>query len=351
VAIDVPAVVVAGATVEHLSTLGAGGVSAVSAWGGATGFSPIEPKEDAAPPSKNDPKRADRLVRIETTLREARVPLDVGDRTALAWLRASVAAAYQEARAHPEDPEAPWLVAEGLRTLARVEELAGDPEGAKALRSRASLLDSGRVIGLSEGGTATTSVTMREVEIAFLGAPTGAIARIDGRALSTNTKLHEKLAAGEHHLRVVAKGDGVLDGPTMYASWFVVTDADTQTMSIRVAPDPVACSMADLSRAGANESFEVSCTRWARVKKLSAVAVEVRLCGTHGCAPATTWMVPTTPKTPPVTTEPPSVWRSGWTYAAIGAAAVIAGSVTAWRLGAFDRPEAPPPTWRWEGTK
>jgi hypothetical protein len=77
----------------------------------------------------------------------------------------------------------------------------------------------------------------------------------------------------------------------------------------------------------------------------------VRLCTATGCGAKVGWVAP--PKTngggKPPGSGTTSMWSSGWTYVAIGAAVVVAGGVAAWRLGAFDRSETPPPTWRWEG--
>src|SRR5207244_3116526 len=91
VALDVPAIVATAEGARALSTLGAS-AGALRSWEGATGFVAIDlPEEPATKNPSVDPTRAARLLRIETALRDARVPLDLGDVSTLATLRASVA--------------------------------------------------------------------------------------------------------------------------------------------------------------------------------------------------------------------------------------------------------------------
>lgn len=341
-AVDLPTVVVVDESPRALSTLRDAEVRAFAAWRGSTGLHPVDlPAQPPIVTMPVDPERPLRIARIERALHEARGSLDLGDAKVVAEVRARLASAYDEARAHPDDPEAPFLVAEALRALARAEELAGDAEGARALRTRAALLDGGRALGLSEGGPIDLpKPEAKPFALTLLDAPAGSVTWIDGERREGATTL----PLGEHHLRVVTA-----DGRTLVARWFF---ADAVGLTVRVGPPRVACTADDLAPAlGKITGFAVSCASWVRVVP-HASSLEVRVCSTSACGPPSTWStlpVSATPKTP--VPEQKSIFRSGWTWAAIGAAAVVGGTVAAWRLGAFDRGESPPPTWRWEGAK
>jgi len=208
---------------------------------------------------------------------------------------------------------------------------------------------------------AAPSVAPVTISLVLEGAPPGARVRVDGArvpAMEPKASIALQLSPGEHHLRVVLPGPEPLDGPTLHASFFVVGDAPGQLLRLRLGEPPSPCTTTDLAPALAatardpRAEFDVSCARWARVVRLGEGAIEVRLCGKTACGGRVEWVSP--PKSSggngrPSGGEGASVWSSPWTYVAIGAAAVVAGGVTAWRLGAFDRDDAPLPTWRWEG--
>ena len=366
-AIDLPAVVIEASAPREPRALGTLGSAsrALSAWQEVSGLHAIDlPVTPALTTLAPDPTHAARVDAIELALRGARDLLDLGDRAELDDVRALLAFAYDQARAHPDDPEAPWLVAEVLRALARCEGLAGNAAFASELRARAAILDGDRMIGLSEGGDAAApaagapAVTVR---LELLGVPEGAVVRLDGvaHAASEATAL---LMSGEHHLRVSMPGSDGLDAALLFAQWFVVASegegAASPVVRVRIAPAATACSAADLAPALASSSvegaqFSVQCGRWARVQRADHGSIEVRICGAHACGAPTVWLDPAAvsaqPDEVPAHTTSSGIWSSGWTYVALGAASLAAGSVVAWRLGAFDRPEAPPPTWRWEG--
>lgn len=340
--VDLPTVVVeAGAEsiARPLSVLDDRARRALDAFSDTTSVKPIGLPESASIVVTVDPQRGARILKIEEALKNARGPLDLGDRDALTAVRLSVSEAYAEARAHPEDPEAPFLVAEALRTLARVEELAGDAIGARALRRRAELIDGGRRIGLSEGlplepaTAATVAITFK-----LLDAGTTTVLFVDGEARDPSKPL--SIVPGEHHVRVTA-GSATVNAQFM-------TLATATEVTLRGGAPRTPCSASDLAPALASDSFAVLCPRWLRVLH-KTTTIEVRICGAASCGAPSTW------STAPITTTPPvaetSVWSSRWTWLGIGAAAVVGGSITAWRLGAFDRPDPPPPTWRWDGAR
>jgi hypothetical protein len=345
VAVDLPTVVVqapAETAPKSLSSLSEAARRALAAHAHATGLHAVDLREQEKTTGiALDPDRAARIARIEDTLRAARGPLDLGDRDALPALRIRVAAAYSEARAHPEDPEAPFLLGEALRTLARIEDVAGDPSGARGLRLRADLIDGGRRIGLSEGGPfdATGGATI-DLTLKLIDARASTIVWIDGE--ERDAKKPVSLIPGEHHVRVTAQG------VTIVAQWITLTASGELPLRGDVATTP--CSAQDLASALASPAgFQVGCARWMRVVERKE-SLEIRVCSATSCGPVSTWS--TVPLIhPPATTPSKSVWSSKWTWIGVGAAAVVGGTITAWRLGAFDRGEAPPPVWRWEGAR
>jgi hypothetical protein len=335
VAVDLPAIVVDEGTTTTVATMGGADLRAARAFRDATGFSLVVPKAAPVIAPVVDPDRPARIARIESTLHAARGPLELGDAEALPSLRGELAVAYTEARAHPEDPEAPLLLAEILRTMARAEDLAGDPIGASALRGRATLLDGGRRIGLSEGASGESKEPQRTIVFAI--EPQGAIATVDGLPLKNGAA---SLADGEHHLRVTDDR-----GTTLTARWIVVSP-QTTTLAITAGAAKPPCTREELAAAARETHFTVTCTSWAIVRRTKS-ALEVRICGATTCAQPTHWVYAVPVTTPPIVEEK-SLFRSPWTWVAIGAAAVAGGTIAAWRLGAFERPDAPPPTWRWE---
>lgn len=344
--VDLPALVVeadAPRAPKPLASLGDPSRRVLAAYTDATAIRLIELPEAALPTALPiDPARGARLLRIEEALRTAREPLDLGDLTAVPALRTSVATAYVEARAHPEDPEAPFLVAEALRTLARVEDLAGDAFGARALRLRAELIDGGRRIGLSEGGPLEpTKVATVRLTVALTDATKDTTLFLDGEARKLGDAF--EIVPGEHHLRITS------GARTLSAEWLTITEATGLTRRGGAKSTP--CSATDLGAAlgSVDGTFAVSCARWAHVSRLKT-AVEIRICSATQCGKASTWS--TVPLAePPKVASGSSVWSSRWTWVGLGAAALVGGAVTAWRLGAFDRDEPPPPVWRWEGAR
>lgn len=346
--IDVPSVVIEAPAKAPfaLSTLTNAERSALAGFRAANGVQLVDVPADAtATPIAIDPEADARIARVEATLHAARGPLDLGDRAAIDGLRARVSAAYADVRAHPEAPEAPFLLAEALRTLARIEDLAGDADAGRALRARASLLDGGRSIGLSEGEpNEGEKPARRDVAFTLVGEHAAAVLFVDGAPRSDTTV---PLAAGEHHVRVATD-----DGATLAAAWIAI--GATGGVTLRVGPDATPCSRADLApalarvAAGNDEGFAVRCEKFAIVTR-APKHVDVRLCDRTGCERKSTWSTQPLLPPPPPPPEQHGLFHSGWTWAAIGAAAVAGGTLTAWRLGAFDRPAAPPPTWRWDG--
>jgi len=351
-----PVVVLDGGTARPPSALTKKPALALAAWAATHQESPVALPPDAPPPTGwvlDATARATRVGHVEGALRRARTLLDDGDPTKAMAARGFATEAYAEARAHPEDPECPTWLAEALRALARAEALGGDATGAAGLLHRARLLDGGRLLGLSESPALVALPTgpVRTLRVTVAGKSKTRV-YVDG-ALATGPVSVE---TGEHHLRVVIAREGELDGPLLDARLFSVGDTDA-TIELHDPVEVVPCSGADLADAlGAlakdpKAVFVARCPGWARVVPREDGSIAVQRCGPTGCAKPTVWLAPeVSPKPIPL---PPStsVLRSPWTWVAIGAGVVVAGSLTAWKLGAFDRKEAPAPTWRWEPTR
>jgi len=353
-----PVVVIDGGSVKAPSSLGKKPSQALSAWASAHGESPTAVVPDApllASPVSDPKARATRVADVETALRRARTLLDDGDPTKAATARGFAAEAYAEARAHPEDPECPSWLAEALRALARAEALGGDATSAAGLLHRARLLDGGRVLGLSESPNLVVlpKGTPHALRVSVAGKrKLETRVYVDG-ALTTGPV---SIEAGEHHLRVVVAREGELDGALLDARLFSMGEADA-ALELRDPIEVVPCSAADVEDALAlvakdqTATFSVLCPRWARVVPRDDGSIAVQRCGPTLCTAATIWVAPEVaqkPIAPPPTT---SLLRSPWTWVAVGVGVVGAASLTAWRLGAFDRKEAPAPTWRWEPTR
>ena len=359
-AVDLPTVVIeadAPRTPQGLSVLGPA-LGALRSWEQHAQVHAVALPVDPAPrPLSLDPAHSARVASIEGALHAARATLDLGEPSTVDSVRARLAAAYDDARAHPQDAEAPWLVAEALRLSARAEALAGDPIAAAVLRARARLLDGGRALGLSEGIDAVPGAQAIDATVTLDGAPPGTLARIDGEPHDATKPFVARLAPGEHHLRVTLTDPDGLDRGVLLARWVTVVDADS-AIRARVADGPVACSARDLGpaleAAARNATFEVRCPRWAIARRVGPATLDVRTCDARSCAASETWLGLASGKPPAARTDGGAVhgpWRSGWTYVAIGAATLAVGGLAAWRLGAFDRPQSPPPTWRWEGIR
>jgi len=359
VAVDVPVVVIEAGHVVPVATMRAR--SALSSWERTVGMRAVAPAEEKRPAldtvkaeelDRDGRTRRDRVMQIERVLHLARGKLDLGDAAVVGDVRAMLAEVYALERANVADPEAPTLVAEVLRAQARCELLAGDTAAATALRTRADLLDGGRLIGISEGAApiATASPRVR-VELVAPAAGEGELHVVidgDDRVVAGSSRLPWELVPGEHHVRATirsAEGESLLD-----ARWFDVaaSGAEIHLRSARIAAENP-CSREKLERAALASAAAPGCALWARVAPMRSDVVEVSLCSAAGCAEPTRWAAPSLMPVAPAVKPSSSV--GSWTWIALAGAAVVGGSVAAWRLGAFDRPAAPPPTWHWEGAK
>jgi hypothetical protein len=206
--------------------------------------------------------------------------------------------------AHPELPQAAWLLAEVLRTRAtRWSRLspgaAGDLPRSRQAWARAASLDGGRARGVGEGAAAsspsavlTTShaslsfdgehaADARDLEAFHVFVDDAPVPR-DGATLAA--------APGEHQLTATRARDGAL----VWAAWVAVADG----AMLRVAlPQAAACSHEDLresrTREGAVVATGVLCSDWVFVEESVTTPGDLSLatCSGATCGPLVRWHV------------------------------------------------------------
>jgi hypothetical protein len=250
----------------------------------------------------------DRVEQELDRAREATAGLD-GDATERALSRAAA-----DVVAHPELPQAAWLMAEIDRAWAvRYARMAPiDAAHSERMWREAAGLDGGRASGIGEPHSSTSDPTVSFT----LVAPAGVTARIDG--VATVSGPVTKTASA--HI-VVAERDGVV----LWASWVNVTAGMTVTL-----PPLSACTTDDLSAARIEgdhvEGHGVRCGGWiaAAVADDDPTSVRVATCEGSQCGPLLEWRVLRAPPFIPGTESAPAGGRwpawATWTIVGVGAA-------------------------------
>jgi hypothetical protein len=304
---------------------------ALEAWARGRGFRLALAEEAHPAPLAVDMSVADR---VEEDLAQAREALVVADPRGA---ERALAHAEGELLAHPELPQAAWLLAEVERGWSmRWRRLAPmDEERAAAAWRRAEGLDDGRAAGIGE-----TSSPPDPPVTTTLAVEGGAAVRLwlDGRAVSPGSVTR---AAGRHQL--VATDDGAV----VSAAW--VTLAAGAPLRVRLGPFSP-CTFADLAAASlvppppgsatpSVRAQSVRCPQWIAASPASLPgALYVASCEADHCGPATEWRPPTRALAPP----PPrkTVEHAGWpawaTWTLVGAGAVALTGVVLIATGAFD---------------
>lgn len=292
---------------------------ALSTWARTHGVVLVAPRDERPPALPVDEAIVDA---VETLLDGARDALTARDGDALDRVLSS---AESMLRAHPELPQAAWLMAEvqraraaGLRRIAPVD---GSRQAADRAWQQAEALDGGRVPGLGEQASEAHTPP---ATIALEVVPAGARAWLDGepvRAGAVTTR------AGTHALVVT------WDGAPVWASW---VDAPAGSSSLRVvAPAAPPCSKGDvrLARvaAGSVDAAAVRCTQWVAAAPAGRPgAVHVATCEAHACGPLLEWSAPA--RTEAWTWTPPAEprharWPTWATWGLVGAGAAIATGI------------------------
>ncbi|HEY8086997.1 MAG TPA: hypothetical protein VIF09_04110, partial [Polyangiaceae bacterium] len=188
---------------------------AIAAWARAHGVVLRPPSKERAPALAVDPARADAIDGLLERVRDAMAARDAeaADR--------ALASAEAELRAHPELPEAAWLMAEVERARSSRFRVIPpqDLDAADRAWARAEALDGGRVTGVGE---AASGAHPADASLTLSLEPTGARAWLDGHPVGgTVVALH----AGPHVVVVTSE-----DLP-VWAGW-IETPAGPSTLHV-----------------------------------------------------------------------------------------------------------------------
>jgi len=284
------------------------------------------------------------VLQIEALLDDARVLVGALDEAAVLE---RVAEAERLLRAHPELPQAAFLLAERYEVEATLRSTQRDGASLAArLRERARVLEGPRAPVLTASGAAPQTgpapgPSKRRIAIAR-AAPEDAV-EIDGAGVGSSAEL----AAGEHHVRVLRHG--VL----AWADFATLADGDA-SLALPVPP-PAPCSASDLSGVRLERGVlvvpaQVHCPRWAAVRATSHGRIEVATCSGARCGELLPWptrkaeLYKAPPQPPPAQGFP--AW-AGWAIA--GGIGLVAAGVVLWQVGVFDEPERGGKTWVYGG--
>jgi hypothetical protein len=275
--------------------------------------------------------------RAEATLDEAQTLASSLDEERALTLLAEL---ERELLAHPELPQAAWLMAERHHVAAEIRRKQPDGAGdAERLVASARALEGPRserfegAPGTTPAPDASSSPSPTLLSVRDL-APYDVLV-LDGRAVAAS----ERVAPGRHHARVLR------DSALAWSGWFDVPSGARVDKLLGV-PARVACDSGDLARVKAgtrapNTPAGVQCSRWIAVRR-GASGLEVSWCEGPRCTaygPLLREQIPVKPA--------PSI--APWAAAAIvGAASVGAASILI-ASGAFER-DRPPPTTSWTYT-
>jgi hypothetical protein len=298
---------------------------AVSSWGSSHGVRLVAPRDAATATLAIDPRIADDVEKFLDRARDAMAARD-GDA-----VDRMLEAATSTLRAHPEVPQAAWLMAEVERARStRLRRIAPIDEAAAASAwTRAEALDGGRVAGVGEQGASAPSAATLTLPA---GLPAGATVRVDGSAASGPTVATR---AGLHALVVE------LDGNPVWASWI---EAPAGTSSAQIAAPLVPeCSRMDVARASvAGETVDaagVHCRSWIAAIAGEPDGVRVALCSADHCGPLAAWRAPLPWTYDPLGEGGKRGHDRGWptwaTWGLVGATAVVAAGVIVLATGAL----------------
>jgi hypothetical protein len=258
---------------------------ALDSWARAHGLTLEAPRDERPPALPVGPPSAAVADQIEELLDRARDATAARDGDSI---DRATHAAEDLLRAHPELPQAAWLMAEVERARStrwsRVAPM--DPEAAEREWVRAAALDGGRMPGLGEVGARSPPADAQ----LLVAIPGGDEARLDGQRTPSTGAVATH--AGPHSL-VVTVG-----GAPVWAEW-IETPPGTSTFE---ADAPVAspCSTVDAAQASmttesgaAGESLRVGgvrCARWvAGAPGPTPGTLRIASCEGARCGPLLVW--------------------------------------------------------------
>jgi hypothetical protein len=270
------------------------------------------------------------VTRVEAGLEEAqRLAAALDEERALELL----AGIERELIAHPELPQAAWLLAERYHVAAAIRR--NQPDGAA---DAAQLVASARVLegpraevfgertgpGIPEARTeAPTLLSIRDLDRTDVLVIDGKVARAS-----------ENLLPGRHHVRVLR------DSHLAWAGWLDVP-AEPRVEKLLGVPERLTCSkddLADVTPGGRapNVPYGVHCGRWVAVRR-GATGLEVAWCEGARCTaygPLLREQLETKPKAA----------MPAWLAATIVGAATVGAASLLIATGTFERERPPPVT-------
>jgi hypothetical protein len=293
---------------------------AVAVWARARGLELAPPRDERPPAIPLGLSAADAIEDLLDRARDATAARDA------AAVDRATAAAESLLRAHPELPQAAWLMAEVERARStrwrRID--PSDPVAAERDAQRADALDGGRVPGLGEV-TAATPAPDAQLEVDL---PDDAQAWLDGRPLRTGGGQTPILTRAGLHALVVTAG-----GAPVWAEWIELGPGRTAVDAD--APRAPPCSSMDAGRARlAGQVLDargVRCARWIAVAPgPQPGSLEIALCEASQCGALFEWHeAPAWSRPPPVATNEGAgrahAWPAWATWTLAGATAVGVG--------------------------
>jgi hypothetical protein len=290
----------------------------LAAWARSRGVTLTGPSDDSRRTLAYPESVAAQIEAELTRAREATTALDAegADR--------SLERAESTLLAHPELPQAAFLLAEVLRArAARASTVAPkDPELALASLREARGLDGGRKAALGEEEGPPPELVSVEIT-----APESGELHVDGVPRSRSAGKTE-LSRGRHHVVLMAFGRAV------WASWVTATpDARIEAPEVRTP-----CSRQDFDGVGLRGAHvsapKTTCGDWVAASHHDQ-ALFVARCSQSTCGPLIEWRVrlPVAPLVPRYQDHSIPSWI-GWSSA--GVLAVVATSIALVASGAFE---------------
>jgi len=265
-------------------------------------------------------------LRLEAALEEAQVLAASLDEDRALTVLAGI---ERDLLAHPELPQAAWLMAERhhLAGAIRRKQPGGLPD-ADALLESAHVLEGPRAAPFGDDGASAPAMPVALATLSVLDLDPADRLVLDGRPATQK----ESVRPGRHHARVL-RGSSVA-----WSGWFDVP-AEPRVDKVLGVPVRVACSAEDLrdvtpdARTPGGTSG-VHCARWVGVRRGKG-GLEVAWCEGARCS-AYGPLLHDRPAPEPRASIP--TWAAA---TLVGAAALGAGSLLIF-TGAFERDEPPP---------
>jgi hypothetical protein len=291
-------------------------VRSIASWAQAHSRALSAPRDEPPPALRVDLSIAEEVERALEHARDAMAARDA------AAVDASLTAAEAALRAHPELPQAAWLMAEVERARSTRWRRVPPTDAIAADRAwlRAEALDGGRVVGVGEG---SAPAHPPPATVQPEGTPAGAEVFLDGATVTAGPSAIAA-PAGPHVVVVTWRGAPI------WASWIEVPPGPS---TVRVAaPPPPPCSSTDVSQvrlapaADRVDATGVQCPQWVAATGGAPGEVRVASCEADRCGPLLSWRAAATmlPWSPPPAPAAHGGWPAWGTWGVVGAGAAIA---------------------------